>query len=493
MIIKSAFSQEFNGWKDITENIGRSGFITLKIINEDILVSTENSVFLRKEGDGGWKELFFINGTEKIVAVAGFEGKTFIATKHRVYAGDPDKKNFVEIFSININDEITAIDISSSKGVLWVGSNMGLWKIPIPHGSRKEYIAELKHIIYLKAHPFESETLFIGTDNGLYKLSKKGLSLLYSTLDPLFSRINSISISKSNDDIIYVATDGGLIRIRLKSREFRELKLNGKILCVETLTENLESILALGEREIFISPDGLEKWNAHPAGIPSGVPITISKGKSDTIYLLTSTGIYQSSKEPEKVSEKDIEKLFSNEPSIEELERAALKSYMIDRKLIQRWRRNSRLKALLPEVNISVDSSFDRDFDLDTKDTIYTSSSSGRYYIGPDERKLSEGYGRNISYGIKLSWKVGDALFNSSELSISNEAEDIMDFKYRVLSELRRVYFERRRLIAEMYLTPIPDNYKRFEIKNRIDELTTTLDMMSDGYFSKSLRNPEGN
>ncbi len=481
----------FSTWKDISDGIEGEKLVDMHITDDNcLLIANENGVYKSIDGREKWERIFFINETERIVDITGTAKRIFIATKHKVYAGEFDKKNFQEIFSFSGENEIRALELSSSQKYLYIGTQKGLWTISLKINGERRFFAEVQAITSLRAHPFEPDILFAGTEEGLYRISKRESRLLYTSISKSSARVNGIAISKSNDDIIFIATDSGLVRMRLKDKEFRDLKLNGKIFYVDALDTELETIVALGERDIFYSQNWLDKWNTVSGAIPYGTPLKIFLSPDGSIYLLTSSGIFKSEKDSSNAYYlKQIENIFSSEPSIGEMERVVLKAHMLDRNIIKRWRRNSRLRALLPEIDISVARGVNRDFDYYTEDTIYTSSSSGRYYIGPDERKLSESYGRDLNYGIKLSWKLGDAIFNTSELSISDEADDILDFRYRILSDLRRVYFERRRVIAELHSLPSGEEYKKFELKNRVEELTAYLDMLSDGYFSKNIKN----
>lgn len=489
LIIISLHALTFSHWKDISDGIEDKKLIDMYITEDNhILVANENYLYISQDGDGKWKKIFFINGKEKIAGITGTAKKIYIGTKNKIYSGDPDKNNFFEVFSVSKEDEIKAIELSASREYLYAGTKSGLWIISLKGDGERKLLAEIKNVTVLKSHPFQAGVVFAGTEDGLYKLSRKELKLLYTSISKTSSKVNSIAISKSNDDIIFIATDGGLIRMKLKNREFRDLKLNGKIFYVESFNTKPETIVALGEKDIFYSQNTLDKWNSINGVIPYGMSKKILYN-SDSVYLLTDSGIFKSEDNSGAMPLKEIEQKFLSEPTIEEMERVVLRTHMVDRDIIHRWRKNSRLRALLPDIDVGVNAGMDRDFDRGVKDTIYTSSSSGRYYIGPDERKQSESYGRELSYGIKLSWKLGDAIFNSSELSVSNETEDILDFRYRILSDLRRVYFERRRLIAELYFLTQEDDYKKFELKNRIDELTAYLDMLSDGYFSRNIKN----
>lgn len=484
-----------SNWKDITDGIDGRKLVDMYIANDNrLFIANVNGVYKSREGGGRWEGIFFVNGEEQIVDIEGTEKRIFISTRHRIYAGEIEKNNFQEIFSVSGENKINAIELSPSQKYLYIGTQKGLWVISLKINGERKYLGEIRNITTLRAHPFEPDILFAGTEEGLYKISKRNINLLYTSISKTFARVNSIAISKSNDDIIFIATDSGLLRMRLKNKEFRDLKLNRKIFYVESFNTKPEQIVALGERDIFYSQNGLDKWLSLTGVIPNGMPLKIIHSSTDSIVLLTDSGIFQSEEgKLDAISLEHIEQIFSSEPTIEEMERAVIKSYMIDRNIIKRWRRNSRLRALLPEIDIGVSVKIDRDYDLDIKDTIYTSASTGKFFIGPDERKLSDSWGRDFSYGIKLSWKLPEAIFNSNELSVSNEAEDILDLRYKVLSDLRRVYFERRRIIAELYLLPAGEEYKKFELKNRIDELTAYLDMLSDGYFTKTKYDKEEN
>lgn len=497
MAVEFLEAMEFSHWEDITDGIGSGKFVNLRLINNDyLLLSSENALYISGIEKIEWQMTFSINQEEKIVDAIGVKNKIFIATKHKIYSGDLSRKNFTEIFSINNENEITALGVSASQNFLYAGTKKGLWAFELDGTGKKNLIMELKNITCLTSHPFEPGVIFVGTDSGLYKVSKnlKEVKSLYNSISRDYSKINSIAISKANDNILFIATDAGIIRMRLKDKEFRDIKLDGKITIVEVFETKPELIVAVGEKDIFYSSDGIERWTTVTNIIPFGIPKAIRRSSSENMFLLTDYGIYrQNEKNLGSVSIKKLEETFTSEPTIEEMERSVLKTYMLDRNIIKRWRRNSRVKALLPEIDVGVSIGIDRDYDLDVGDTIYTSSSTGKFFIGPDERKLSESRGRDLSYGIKLSWNLPDSIFNSNELSVSNEAEDVLDLRYRVLSELRRIYFERRRLIAEYNFFPPQDEYKKFELKNRIDELTANLDMLSDGYFSKAIKVREKN
>jgi hypothetical protein len=478
----------FTNWKEITDGIENEKLVDM-VITDNILLADENNAYRFSKEEETWEKVFFINGEEKITGITGSEGKIFISTKHKVYTGEANKRNFQEIFALSKDDEIRTIELSALRRYLYAGTRKGLWSISLNGDGEKKFYKEINNVITLKAHPFDPDELFAGTEDGLYKVSKKYIRLLYTSLSKMSAKVNSIAISKANDDILYIATDNGLLRIRVRDKEFREIQLSEKILYAGTFETKPERIVALGERDIIFSEDGLKKWKTLSGVIPHGRGVKILLSPDGKVYLLTDSGVFVSEENSfSSLSIQEIEQTFQSEPTFEEMERVVLKAYLLDKNIIKRWRRHSRLKALLPDVDIGVSAGFDLDFDRDVKDTIYTSSSSGRYYIGPDERKLSESYGRDINYGIKLTWKLGDTVFNRDELSVSNEAEDMLDFRYRVLSDLRRVYFERRRLIAELNMLTQDDDYKKFELKNRIEELTAYLDMLSDGYFSKNIK-----
>jgi len=488
------------GWKDISEGIDSADFKNIRVYTNSILLTAGDGVYFLKDPLTEWKKIFTADKKGNVVdALAeNNEENIYISTKHGVYSGKPDLSHWTEIFSRPADDEIIAIELSQTDRTLFVGTKSGLWMLIKGKQPIALRLPSLEKITSLKAAPFQPGIIFAGTERGLYKISKNGkeIKIIYTGATKNAAKINFITLSRAFDDVLYIATDEGLIRVKLKEKEFRNMGIGEGIIHVDADGGNPEWILALSGRSIHSSRGDWKKWLTSNSGLPPGELRVLKFGNGSDLYLLTSRGVFLFSDTRHAdllINSGEINNLFHGEPPLEDLERAALRAQMIDPGIIRRWRRASRIKALLPTVDIDVSSGVDKDYDLYLKDTIYTSSTSGRYYIGPEDSELKESRSTGVSYGIKLSWNLSDLVFNNAELSVSNEAEEIQDFKNRTLNEVRRVYFERRRNIVELKITQTGDGIKNFELKNRIEELTSYLDSMTNGFFSNFISNDNKN
>ena len=76
---------------------------------------------------------------------------------------------------------------------------------------------------------------------------------------------------------------------------------------------------------------------------------------------------------------------------------------------------------------------------------------------------------------------------SSEQIRVINEAQDIVKLRDRVLDEVTRLYFDRRRLQVDILLDTGADLRSRIENELRLQELTANLDALTGGTFSASL------
>ena len=68
-----------------------------------------------------------------------------------------------------------------------------------------------------------------------------------------------------------------------------------------------------------------------------------------------------------------------------------------------------------------------------------------------------------------------------------NEAQDVVKLRDKVLDEVTRLYFDRRRLQVELLLDPPTGLQDQLESELRLQESTANLDAFTGGAFSASL------
>jgi hypothetical protein len=76
---------------------------------------------------------------------------------------------------------------------------------------------------------------------------------------------------------------------------------------------------------------------------------------------------------------------------------------------------------------------------------------------------------------------------SSERIRVINEAQDIVKLRDKVLDEVTRIYFDRRRLQVEQVLSPSSNLKDQIKEELRLQELTASIDALTGGRFSASL------
>ncbi|HCD38300.1 MAG TPA: hypothetical protein DEQ77_06215, partial [Candidatus Omnitrophica bacterium] len=119
---------------------------------------------------------------------------------------------------------------------------------------------------------------------------------------------------------------------------------------------------------------------------------------------------------------------------------------------IANWRKQARLKAFFPQIDLSYDK------------TVFTSTSypQGRGFVGP------------LDWGVSLSWDVGDLIFSTEQTSIDVRSRLMVQLRDDILNEVTRLYFERKRLQLELSRSEGLNEKSKLEKELRLEELTAS-------------------
>lgn len=130
-------------------------------------------------------------------------------------------------------------------------------------------------------------------------------------------------------------------------------------------------------------------------------------------------------------------------PSLEDLQRAAVREAGLDLRRAHSWLRRARFAAALPTLSVQYDHRLDHGWTLD------------REVGAPDALRSDAG-----SQGViraKATWELDRLVFNPDELRAARAALDLVEVRERVLVEVTRLYFERLRLLLEREVAPPAD------------------------------------
>ncbi len=164
---------------------------------------------------------------------------------------------------------------------------------------------------------------------------------------------------------------------------------------------------------------------------------------------------------------------LSGEPSLIQLERAALQYADASKASTRNWRRAAKSAAALPTLKVTADYGIGRDEALD------------RYQDEPDRwgADTDRAYGIDVS----LQWKLDELVFNTDELKVYDALADRAARRESLLSVLIGYYYERRRLQLEGILVPSTDVREALDRHIRINELTAAIDALTGGLLSRKL------
>jgi hypothetical protein len=165
---------------------------------------------------------------------------------------------------------------------------------------------------------------------------------------------------------------------------------------------------------------------------------------------------------------------FQDEPSVREVQKAAIAYYNVSPDVIQSLRSKARHKAMLPAVTLS-GATYKQTSSLAIDNIIYRA-------IGITEfQDMNYGY-----YGVSatVTWNLDRLVFNAEELDVMS----LIGIQDGIQREVTTLYYVRRRLQIEQLLNPPTTTAARIAAQLRLEELTGLLDAYTGGFFSRSMK-----
>jgi hypothetical protein len=164
---------------------------------------------------------------------------------------------------------------------------------------------------------------------------------------------------------------------------------------------------------------------------------------------------------------------LAGEPSLRELERAALRLADADVEGADGWMASANWSAVLPVVKLVAEHDLERDESLD------------RYQDEPD--RWGADTDRDLGFQVSAQWNLPELVFNPDEVRIYGALANRATRREALLTTLVGYYFERRRLQLAELLEPAPDLARRLERQMRIEELTAVIDALTGGLLTRNL------
>jgi hypothetical protein len=171
-------------------------------------------------------------------------------------------------------------------------------------------------------------------------------------------------------------------------------------------------------------------------------------------------------------------KRFDNEPTVREVQQAAINYYNVSADSISSLRSRTRTKALVPGLSVGFTNSLSS-FSRAVDDIIFRERG-----IAIFEDQTADFFGLSAS----ASWSLDRLVFNAEELDVMA----LIGIQDGIQREVTSLYYVRRRLQIELQLTPPATLEGRLSSRLRLEELTGLLDAYTGGYFSTTANKRRG-
>jgi len=168
------------------------------------------------------------------------------------------------------------------------------------------------------------------------------------------------------------------------------------------------------------------------------------------------------------------------EPVIGEVQRAALAYVDLQPERMRALRRGAENRGWLPVLHVTGAYDRGRGHRRD-RDQVFV---SGEMRELSDQQRDDD---RDLDVAVTLSWDFGDVLFHPEEVDVSREARAVIALRDDVLDEVTQLYFERRRVLADLARVGA-DDPEAPDLLVRAAELRAGLDAWTGGWFSRRTR-----
>ena len=301
------------------------------------------------------------------------------------------------------------------------------------------------------------------------------------TEDHTVSRIRNIDLNNNGD--ITVAATSGIFVIRNGAKIAERIDTTGLPSArVRSAVRAGEALFAATDKMVFLHAGEGKPWKpVFKKPVHGGISLLeASTDEKGIIWLWTSNGksLFKHNADSLIKSAKYCNKESSPNgrsagPSILEVQRMAIDYAEVSPEKIKKWRSGAKWKALMPRLSLGFSESLDDNID------IYKSSTKSYVIRGPRER--------GTDWDIDLTWDLSDLVWNDAQTSIDVRSKLMVQLRDEVLEEVTRLYFERKRLLAEIDETGTETGKKLREKKLHVEELTAHIDALTGGRFSGTI------
>ncbi|MEI8350599.1 MAG: hypothetical protein WCI77_10670 [Candidatus Omnitrophota bacterium] len=442
-----------------------------------IYVGSKNALFISRDKGATFRKTYVFTDEEitHLFADQHLTDILYITTTRHFYR---IKDNVERLYSAP--EETIILSSAKYKENIYLGTSNGI------------YVADENVLKWRKISGLDAEVqvyfiepsekkLYLATSRGVYVLSDNDtLERVYVLRDKETSgeeesgvSANIVKIDIFNKDRVWLGTSRGIILSNDAGRTWEKLYIEGvdnlNIYSVAQTALEKDTLYVCGPKGFFKIDLANKRSTQIFEGLSSCEIFWLDFSNAGEIYLATSQGLFVNEYFTPPSKSASVEEMLSKEPSIAEIQQAALRYNEVHPDKIKKWRNALKFRGLFPTFNL----------DYDKTVSVYQSATVDRAYVGPRD------------WGASFSWNVGDLIWNTYEDDIDTRSRLNTQLRLDILDEINRVYFERLRIKREIAQASLSEE-EFFQKNLRLQELTAIIDGYTGGYFSKKQELADG-
>jgi outer membrane protein TolC len=165
-----------------------------------------------------------------------------------------------------------------------------------------------------------------------------------------------------------------------------------------------------------------------------------------------------------------LREIVQAEPTIKEVQQAALAYYQLEPDRIRTMGTWARRKGLFPEIDGGVDGTLGHNY-TNTQDALYPTFPYKERQAGTSDQ---------LVWHVRGVWDLSRLAYNPEQLDIMT----LNSLQETLIREVTTMYFSRRRALAGLILSPPQDEEELYYEQIRIEEMTATIDAFTGGKFA---------
>ncbi len=448
-------------WRNVLSIRGQNKKISILLFApqdlNSVYAATGEGLFVSRNRGGSWKRIFRGKGylESECTALAVLPGALYLGTGSGLFISRDNGRSWGKALGKVGNNRIFAISYSPL-GYVYVACGDGVYRIEKGQDSwERVFIAELT------PNDNEGEEMSAQQDE-----------------EETNYDINYIACAAEDPNSLYLATSRGVYVSHNIGKEWQYLSEYGLLSRIVKfiLVSKKSLIYAATERGVFEYSN--ERWQELSFGLIADKVRFLASDNQGNLYAACDRGLFKSSVKDFGSDRRGsiIANYAKNEPSINQVHKAAIKYAEVSPEKIKFWRRQASAKAIMPKLSAGVG--------RDTSDLWH--------WEGGSTTKLYDDIlvkGKDtLDWDVTLTWDLSELIWNPDQTSIDVRSKLMVQLRDDILDEVTKLYFERIRVKMEIDNLNIEDRKKRCEKELKIQELTAQIDGLTGGYFSSHIQ-----